>query len=129
MGRPSVYSTEEIIAALKQTKGMVYLAAELVGCDADTIYYRAKHEQPIANAIKSQRGKVVDTSEQKLFTAMEANEPWAIQMILKMLGKDRGYVEKMELDSTTKSTLEVTEVIVSTRAEAEAILRMNPEPK
>lgn len=32
----------------------------------------------------------------RLFQAIEDREPWAIAMVVKTLGKDRGYVERTE---------------------------------
>lgn len=95
-GRPQVYTDEQIIEALKKSRGLVYTAAERVGCDADTIYTRAKQSPAIRAAIKHQRGKIIDRAEEKLFAAINAREPWAVALILKTLGKDRGYVERTE---------------------------------
>jgi hypothetical protein len=93
MARPRVYTNERMIAALVQTKGMVYLAARSIGCDPSTIFDRAKRSPAVADCIKSQRGEVVDIAEMKLYTAVLAGEPWAVQLCLKTLGKDRGYRE------------------------------------
>lgn len=112
MVRPRIYSNEEMIAALIANKGMVYLAAESIGCEADTIYTRAKSEPEVASCLKTQRGKVVDTAELKLFKALEAEQPWAIKMTLSTIGKDRGYFEKTEIDQSSKGTLVITEEIV-----------------
>ncbi len=112
MGRPKVYTSKEIIAALVKKKGMVYLAAELIGCEADTIYNRAKNEPEIAAVMRAARGKVVDNAEMKLFNALQKNQPWAIQMTLYTLGKSRGYVTKTETESTSKTTVVITEEIV-----------------
>jgi hypothetical protein len=96
MARPRVYSDEKIIAALTETMGLVYLAAQVVGCDPDTIYRRAKKSAQVNSHIAFERGKIIDTAEMKLFQAINAGEPWAIAMTLKTLGKNRGYVERME---------------------------------
>jgi hypothetical protein len=57
---------------------------------------RAKQSPKVAAAIRNQRGKVVDRAELKLFEAMEREQAWAIAMILKTIGEDRGYVERVE---------------------------------
>ena len=99
----------------------VYLAAAKLGCHADTIYARAKECPALAAAMRHERGVVVDTAEQKLFDAITAGEPWAIQLALKTLGKDRGYVEKTEVEQTA-TVQQVTEVVVRSREEAAALL-------
>jgi hypothetical protein len=96
MARPRKYSNERILDALTKTRGMVYLAADKLGCDADTIYNRAKVTPAIAERMKHERGKVGDTAELKLHTAILNGEPWAIQFWLRMQAKDRGYVERIE---------------------------------
>lgn len=116
MGAPRKYSDEQMIAALRETKGMVYLAAERIGCEADTIYLRAKVSPEVAEVMKHERGKVIDVAEMKLYTAIMNAEPWAIQMALRCLGKDRGYFEKQEIDSTNRNILNVTEEIVDAEA-------------
>lgn len=87
-----------MIEALTQTKGMLYLAAEALGCNHETITERAKKSPDVARCIKAHRGRFVDNSELKLMAAVEREEPWAVGMVLKTLGKERGYYEKTEVD-------------------------------
>ena len=93
MSRPQVYSEDQIVSALKDTKGMIFLAAQKLGCNPDTIHERAKTSQPIREALHMERGKVVDTAELKLYNAVLRDEPWAIRMTLQCLGRSRGYLE------------------------------------
>lgn len=93
MARTKKFTDAEIIAALKKTKGLVYLAADKIGCHVDTIYERVKKSKEVAATVKHERGKFVDTAEQKLYNAVIKCQGWAIQTVLKCLGKDRGYVE------------------------------------
>jgi hypothetical protein len=106
MARPRNYSDKEIIAALKRSKGLVFKAAERVGCEANTIYDRAKTTPAVAAAIRHQRGKLVDRAEEKLFTAINKGQSWAIAMMLKTLGKDRGYVERIETRTITDAEID-----------------------
>ena len=91
MSKPQQYSDEKIVSALRETKGMVYLAAQKVGCNPDTIYERAKTSPAVKDAIRTERGRVIDTAELKLFSAMMNSEPWAIRLTLASLGRSRGY--------------------------------------
>jgi hypothetical protein len=106
MSRPRKYSTQEMIDALRETKGMIYLAAARLGCRAQTFYNRARSTPAVARLIQHERGCVVDTAELKLYTAILAGEPWAIQMTLKTLGKDRGYVERTEHREVTDAEID-----------------------
>src|SRR5262245_36046207 len=98
MARPQKYTDEQIVAALIEKKGMVYLAAASVGCDADTIHRRAKASAKVRQTLAEERGKVVDAAESRLIAAVEKGEAWAIQLTLKTIGKERGYVERAEHD-------------------------------
>jgi hypothetical protein len=94
MARPQKYSNAEIIKALKETKGMVYLAAEKLGCDPDTIRNRAKQSKAIEKVLENTRGQLIDTAELKLYSAILDGQHWAIAMVLRTLGKNRGYFER-----------------------------------
>ena len=91
------YRTENIIKALEKTHGMIYLAAEELGCAASTIYRRADKNKKIQYVIDSHRGKLLDKAELKLEQAVLNGEPWAITLTLKSIGKSRGYVERQEV--------------------------------
>src|SRR5262245_24134441 len=101
MGRPRVYTNAEMTAALAATRGMVYLAARRLGCKADTIYRRARASPEVADCLRCQRGEFVDTAELRLYDAVLEGRPWAVAMVLKTLGKDRGYVERAETKDGT----------------------------
>jgi hypothetical protein len=96
----------QIIKAVVATKGLIYQAAQKAGCAAKTIYARMKSSPRVAQAVEEQRGLLVDKGEQKLATAVGRGEPWAIQMLLKTLGKDRGYVERKELTGANGKPME-----------------------
>ena len=112
MGRKREYTDEAMVKALTQTKGLVYLAADIVGCHYDTIYDRAKESEAVASAMRRARGKVVDVAESKLFEAVEAGNMKAVMFALRNLGKDRGYFEKTEVEQTSKTRLVIEEDVV-----------------
>jgi alanine-alpha-ketoisovalerate/valine-pyruvate aminotransferase len=91
------YSTQQIVDALESVNGMIYLAARKLGCTPQTIYNRMAKSGNIKEACENSRGELVDLSEQKLRMAVLNGEPWAVALVLKTLGKKRGYVERTEL--------------------------------
>lgn len=91
------YTAAQVIAALLDTKGLVFLAARQLGCDADTVRNYMKRYPSVRAAAVQQRGEMVDLAESKLWQAIEDGEAWAITLCLKTLGKDRGYVERHEV--------------------------------
>ena len=90
------YKTAKIIETLKKLNGMVYLAAKELGCETHTIYNRAKKVQAVQDAIDNSRGELVDIAEQKLKGAVLSGEAWSIALVVKTLGKHRGYVEQLQ---------------------------------
>lgn len=90
------WSDDEIIAGLKANDGRVYLAARAIGCHPDTIYERSKTTRAIRDVLDQSRGELVDLGETALKRAVVAGEGWAVCFALKTLGKDRGYVERVE---------------------------------
>lgn len=113
------YTAEQMIAALNDTKGMVYLAAKRLGCSYQTVLtYCARH--PTVQAAKDgHRGEMIDTAELKLWQSIQNGEAWGISLALKTLGKDRGYVERTEQTGKDGAPLnEVVKVVMSKQAEA-----------
>lgn len=91
------YTKDEVAAALREKRGLVSLAAGALGCAPQTVYEYAKKYPEVQQAIDDARDKLVDSAELRLVEAIEKKgEPWAIALVLKTLGKKRGYVERIE---------------------------------
>lgn len=113
VSRPvSTIRDSEIVDALKETKGLVYLSAVKLGCSHVELDQRIKANDSLVLVCKAERGGIVDKAESKLVEAMEGGAKWAIEMILKTLGKERGYVERQEVHNLTKVQLHIVEEIV-----------------
>jgi hypothetical protein len=106
------YSNEQIIAALKQVNGMIYLAARVLGCTPNVIYRRKRRIKGIQEAVDETRGELIDIAEQKLRAAVLDREPWAVAMVLKTIGKDRGYVERQEVTGASGGPIDIREIVV-----------------
>ena len=90
------YTQAQVIDALRETKGMVYLAAKRLGCEAQTIYNYRDRYPAVRAEMEQQDGEVDDAAEMKLYQAIIAGEPWAVQFRLRTKGKGRGYVERVQ---------------------------------
>jgi len=113
VARPvSTIKDSEIVEALRECKGLIYLAAAKLGCTHSDLDFRVKTNDYLANLCKSERGVIVDKAEAKLVEAMESGAKWAIELILKTLGKERGYVERQEVHNLSKVQLHIVEEIV-----------------
>jgi hypothetical protein len=71
------YTAAQLIKALKETKGMVYLAADKLGCAPNTIYNYAKRYVTVQEAIDTERGKFIDVAELALARAVQGGQGWA----------------------------------------------------
>lgn len=88
--------TDRIIECLRETNGLISLAAKRVPCSQTTIYARARAVKAVRQVINECRGELVDLGELSLRKAVLSGEPWAVGLVLKTLGKQRGYVERQE---------------------------------
>ena len=91
------FSNKAIIEAVQAVNGMIYLAARKLGCTPQTIYNRMEKNAQIREAVEMSRGEMIDIAEQKLRMAVSNGEPWSIGLVLKTIGKNRGYVERQEV--------------------------------
>ena len=99
--------TQRIIDCLKETNGLVSLAAKRVPCSVTTIYTRARDVARVQQVIDECRGELVDLGELALRRAVHNGEPWAVALVLKTLGKNRGYVERQEVQQDGVTVLRV----------------------
>jgi len=88
----------EIIAAIKATKGTVCYAADALKISRKTIYYRAKDNPEITEAIQEAREEMVDKAEVQLHRAVQRGDKWAVMFALRTQGRNRGYVERQEIE-------------------------------
>jgi hypothetical protein len=99
MARPKV-PTKAITDALRETNGLISLAAKKVPCSITTIRQRARDVKEVRQVIDDCRSELVDYGEMALRGRVLAGEPWAVSLVLKTLGRDRGYVERIEQQVT-----------------------------
>src|SRR6202023_2505593 len=52
-----------------------------------------KRNKTIAKVLTNERGQLIDTAELKLRSAVLNSERWAIALVLRTIGKERGYSE------------------------------------
>lgn len=96
------YTDKQIIHAIVRSKGLVFLAAQQLGCMPSTIHHRAQKNPKMRECIENERGRILDFAEAKLLEAVNGGEAWAVCFLLKTQGKQRGYVERQEVKAETK---------------------------
>jgi hypothetical protein len=100
MTKRNIYTAQQVIDALKATRGMVYLTARRLGCDPDTVMRYCKRYPTVEQAKHEARGELLDVAEVKLWQAVQQGEHWAITFALRTVGRDRGYGEHVALSLT-----------------------------
>lgn len=105
------FTAEQVITALKETKGLIFLAAKRLGCHAHTVMNYIARYPTVKQALQECRGEMVDISESSLFRAILNGEAWAVQFHLKTQGKDRGYFDKSQIELEQVRQRVVEEVI------------------
>lgn len=99
------YTTEQVIAALRQAKGMVTIAAQALKCEPRTVRNYIDRYPTVKQACDDERAQVLDIAELRLYQAIQDREPWAITFTLKTIGKDRGYVDRQEVTGANGAPL------------------------
>lgn len=100
------FTATEVADAIKQAKGYVSKAADILGCDSKTVYNYAGQFETVRDAIAAVRERRHDYVESKLMSRIDSEDTTAIIFYLKTQCKDRGYVERQEVD--VKSEILVT---------------------
>jgi len=85
------YSQKAVIEAVRSTHGLLTLAASRLGCSRQTLHNYAQRYPAVQAAITEERERLLDLAELRLAEAVERGEAWAIQLVLRTLGRRRGY--------------------------------------
>ena len=121
MAKKPKFTAQQVIEALQATRGLVYLAAQRLGCDPDTIMNYCKRYPTVEQAKHDARGALLDLAEAKLFLAVQRDEAWAITFCLKTIGRSRGYAERLDLNVSIQAA--AAKVAAEFGLTAEAVLQ------
>lgn len=98
-----------LIEALGQTLGVVTSACKIVGVDRTTFYKYLNEDAKFAQQVKDIQEVAIDFAESKLYEQIKDNNTTATIFYLKTKGKNRGYVEKQEIEHSG----EIKEIVVN----------------
>jgi hypothetical protein len=93
---------KEMIEALKKSLGVVTNACNKVGINRSTHYDWLKDDEEYKAAVLDIEDIAIDFVESKLHQSINNVSDTAIIFYLKTKAKKRGYIERQELDHTTK---------------------------
>lgn len=93
---------ESFPTILRENNGLVYLTCKKVGIDRSTFYDWCDKDPLFAKDCEEAREAVGDKVEDKLYELIEEKNPQAVMFYCKTRLKNRGYVERSEVDNTHK---------------------------
>lgn len=82
--------------AIQSTMGNISRAAQMLGLSRGGLHRFIKDHPDIKDLVTDAREQMCDVAESSLHLAVAKGESWAVCFTLKCLGKDRGYVERLE---------------------------------
>jgi sugar-specific transcriptional regulator TrmB len=91
------FTKEQVIDAIKRSRGFISQAAKILKCAVPTIYNYKERYPEVEEAIKNERESLLDFAEGKLLENINNNDNAAIIFFLKTQGKHRGYSEKEQI--------------------------------
>ena len=103
----------EVIAQLKKSMGNVSHAARALGMTRTRLCARIAEHPELREIVTDARQTMVDDAENALHASVISKEGWAVTFVLKTIGRDRGYVEKQEVEHSGEIAMPVLNVILS----------------
>jgi hypothetical protein len=96
-GRPEKFTPEQVIAALRESAGVMLPAATKLGVDRSTVWKYCQRHPEIKEALNDIRESVIDIAESHLLIGVKAGKQWAVERVLKTIGRKRGYGDSVEV--------------------------------
>lgn len=92
------FTEQEIIEAINDSGGIILKIAEKLRCDWHTAKKYIDLFESTKLAYSSETESVLDIAESKLIENIQDNDNTAIIFYLKTKGKNRGYIERTQID-------------------------------
>lgn len=102
-------SDEQIIKALQLSCGFQTKAAAMLGVSLQTVNNRIADNPHIREKVREILEARMDLVESELYKAIDAGERWALALMVKYKGKDRGYAQK--IDQTVDGNFEFNVIV------------------
>jgi hypothetical protein len=91
-----------LLKALEKSMGIVSKACQIVNLDRSTFYKYYNEDEQFAEDVDNMQDYVLDFAESKLLENIKDKKETSIIFYLKTKGRKRGYIEKQDVDVTTK---------------------------
>lgn len=114
-GRKPKLDTVKVAATIAELSGNLAGVARRFNVDRSAVAQMVQKHQSLQKVVKDCREGIKDIAESALQRAIMAGEAWAICFFLKTQAKDRGYIERQEIDTGERKSIVIIEEIVSSR--------------
>jgi hypothetical protein len=98
-------TTEELIQAIHEHRGLIASAASALNVHRSYIYYRMEKSPEIREAVKDAREALKDFAEGQLLLNIQRGKEVSLLFFLKTQAADRGYVERKQVDVYVKQEI------------------------
>lgn len=99
------HSAEDILVAVKNSKGVIGAIATRLNVDRTTIYNYMERFVTVKQAIENEREGMKDFAEGKLFKHIKDDNLTALIFYLKTQASDRGYVERLRIEGNIQLSI------------------------
>lgn len=106
---------EQLIDAIKKNAGIVSGILRTLEKDykikvtRNAIYERKYSDPDVADAFTEAEETVLDVAENRVVTAVNSGERWAVTFYLKTKGRKRGYAERQEIVGADGQPIQITD--------------------
>lgn len=97
-----------MLEALEKTLGVVTTASKMVGIERTTHYKWMANDKDYKDKVNGLQEVVLDFAESALHKMVENHNPAATLFLLKTKGKQRGYVERQEIQHSSDTETDIT---------------------
>lgn len=126
MTKSTTHTAQQVIEAIEGTGGIKSTIARRLGVSRWTVDNYMRRWSTVQDAYNEEREKVVDMAETKLLEKIRGGDYPAIRFFLMTQAKDRGYVERQEVQHDASK--ELLALLQQARPEErEAIARLFPD--
>ena len=117
-----------IIDAIKESNGLLTLAAKKAGVGYTTIWRYTQDYPSVKQAVIEAKERMLDFAEGKLYENIKGGDNTAIIFYLKTQGKGRGYIERQEVtgEGGKPISYELTVKDTETKELTERIIKGGP---
>jgi hypothetical protein len=106
------------LVVVDELSGNMAAVARALGVHRATVMRFVDKRPKLLEAALDLRETMKDNAESSLYNAVLAGEPWAVRFFLTTQAKDRGYVERQEMDLRGEVRQRVIEEVIDTGTSA-----------